>query len=430
MKIGVMVLGCPKNVADISNFKGIMNSRGHKIVDDATKADLVLVDTCGFIEEAKKESIEEILYLCSLKEQKSDLKIIATGCLVQRYYYELKSEIVELDGLIGNVSPVTLANLIENETYFYFRDPDGVYPFFDRMDNDSYAYLKIGDGCDRNCAFCSIPSFKGKSKSRRLEDILNEARKLIENGVREIILVSQDTTQYGADLGEENYLANLLEKLNDIDGDFWIRVMYLHPDHINEAIINAIINLPKVVNYFDIPIQSGSSRILKVMGRYKDPSELKRLFGLIRSKEPGAVLRTTIMVGFPGETEETFRETLDFISEIKFNRLGGFVYSPEEGTPSVNMDITMPSDEAAECLKELLDTQDQISFELNQTLIGKKLKVLVEEKIENNLVARGYNSAPEIDGTVISNGTTEPGNFATCLIEEAYDHDIKGVILE
>lgn len=429
MKIGVLVLGCPKNVADISNFKGIMKSKSHEIVDDALEADLVIVDTCGFIEAAKAESIEEILYLCSLKEQKSELKIIATGCLVQRYYYELKSDIPELDGLIGNVSPVTLADLIENETFFYHRDPDGIYPFVNRLDTASYAYLKIGDGCDRNCAFCSIPSFKGRSLSRKPEDIITEAKKLVENGVREIILVSQDTTQYGSDFGKPDYLAVLLEKLNAIDGDFWIRVMYLHPDHIDETIINTMIKLPKVVNYFDIPTQSGSSDILKAMGRFKSPSDLKQLFELIRSKEPGSVLRTTIMVGFPGETEETFKETLDFISEIKFNRLGGFVYSPEEGTQSADMKLTMNSEDAAEYLKILLDTQDQISYELNQTLVGKKLKVLVEEKVENELVARGYNSAPEIDGTIIGNGTVEPGNFATCLIEEAYEHDIKGVIL-
>ena len=429
MKIGVLVLGCPKNIADMSNFRGIMTSRNHEIVDNALEADLVVVDTCGFIEDAKRESIEEILYLCSIKDEKPELKVVATGCLVQRYYHELKTEIPELDGLIGSVSPQTLANLLEQEKFFYLAEPDGLYPFVSRLENSSYAYLKIGDGCDRNCAFCSIPSFKGRSRSRRVEEIIAEANHLIDKGVKEIILVSQDDTQYGIDLYSRPYLSELLRKLNSVPGDFWIRLMYLHPDHISEELIDTILGLPKVLNYFDIPIQSGSSEILKAMGRFRGPLELKEIFNLIRSKEPEAVLRTTIMVGFPGETVETFEETLNFIAEVRFNRLGGFVYSSEEGTLAAKLHQTMSSKDAAVLLNQLLDLQDEISLELNQTFIGRKLRVLVEEKLHETLVTRGYNCAPDIDGTVMCRGIAEPGTFVDCIIENAYEHDIEGVVV-
>jgi len=430
MKIGILTLGCPKNVADMENFKGILVRRGHQIVNDALIADLIVIDTCSFIEEAKKESIEEILNFCSLKEENPALKIIATGCLVQRYFNDLKAEIPELDGLIGVTSPMKLADLLERGTFFYFKQPVGVYDYIARESSSTYAYVKIGDGCDRNCAFCSIPSFKGRSKSRKMEDIVSEVQDLISSGTKEIILVSQDNTQYGKDFYGKQALPDLLEKLDDLKDGFWLRVMYLHPDHLSEEIIDAMASAKNVVKYFDIPVQSGSNKILKAMGRAKNREELVALFEKIRAKIPDAVLRTTIMIGFPGETLETFRETLNFIKEIRFNKLGGFVYSPEEGTPAHGEKITISKEKAQEFLEELLDEQDRISHELNQRFLKRKLKVLIEEKSGDFLIGRSWHFSPEIDGNVYIKGECRPGEFVEALITEVYENDLEGIVNE
>ncbi|OAA31237.1 ribosomal protein S12 methylthiotransferase RimO [Kosmotoga arenicorallina S304] len=430
MNIGVLTLGCPKNVADMENFKGIMKRRGHQIVSNALMADAIIIDTCGFIGEAKRESVEEILNFCSLKEENPSLKVIAIGCLVQRYFNELKEEIPELDGLIGVTPPDTLADLLEREEIFYLKQPTGVYDFSGRESGNTYAYVKIGDGCDRNCAFCSIPSFKGRSQSRKMEDIVSEVQALVSGGVKEIILVSQDNTQYGKDLYGKQALPDLLRKLDDIKEDFWVRVMYLHPDHLNEEIIDSIALSRNTVKYFDIPVQSGSNSVLKAMGRSKNREELIELFRKVRSKMPDAVLRTTIMVGFPGETSKTFAETLDFIKEVKFNKLGGFVYSPEEGTPAYSERVTISREKAQELLEELLDEQDRISYELNQQFLNKKLKVLIEDETEELSIGRSWHFSPEIDGNIYVRGKSKSGELIETVITQVYENDMEGFIID
>ncbi len=430
MNLGVLTLGCPKNLADMDNFAGIMKSQGHTIVDEIDETDLIIIDTCGFIEEAKKESIDEIFKAISAKKGKPGLKVVAVGCLVQRYFEEMKSDIPELDGLIGVTSPLTLARLIEKGELFYLQAPEGVYGYFNRRASGYSAYVKIGDGCNRNCAFCSIPLFKGPSASRSLESIKSETLSLVKKGVKEIVLVSQDNTQYGRDLDGDLDLGCLLRELNDLSGDFWIRVMYLHPDHVDLSLIDTMLELPKVVDYFDMPVQSGSDRILKAMGRTRNSSELGSIFNFIRAKAPHSVLRTTLMLGFPGETEETFRETMDFVKNVEFDRLGGFVYSREEGTDSFNKRRTTTTVRAKEMLELLLQEQDGISATRLSRYRGKVMKVLIEEAGQSYSIGRAFNSAPEIDGVVVLKGHVEEGLFTNVRITDTFEHDMEGVVLD
>jgi len=430
MKFGVLSLGCSKNIADMDNFMGIMRSRGHEIVKDASRADLLVIDTCGFIDDAKKESLEEIFRALSYKEHNPNLRVLAVGCLVQRYFEELKSEIREVDGLVGVTSPATLADLIERNEVFFIGEPYGVYEYSTRVAEKYSAYVKIGDGCNRNCAFCSIPNFKGFAASRTSESIVKETLSLVRQGVKEIVLVSQDCTQYGLDLDEGVTLAGLLGKLNDLEGDFWIRVLYLHPDHVEDELIDSILSLSKVVDYFDIPVQSGSDEILKRMGRSKNSRQLRDLLLGIREKAPHAVLRTTIMVGFPGESEATFNETVDFARSVRFDRLGGFVYSREEGTPAFDKKLTVSKNAAKEMLELLLDEQDRISAERLSDFKGKVVTVLLEESGESYTLGRAYNSAPDVDGVVVLKGHKQEGVFLKARITDTYEHDMEGVVLD
>ncbi len=430
MNLGVLTLGCPKNLADMENFKGIMRSQGNAIVEDILMADILVVDTCGFIEDAKRESIVEIFRAISAKKTNPDLKVIAVGCLVQRYFDEMKKDIPEIDGLIGVTSPLTLAKLIERGEYFYLGQPEGIYGFSDRLTDGYTAYVKIGDGCNRNCSFCSIPLFKGASKSRDLESIKQESLSLVKKGVKEIVLVSQDNTQYGRDLTGGESLGSLLRELDSLNGDFWIRVMYLHPDHLDNTIIETMLSLEKVVDYFDIPVQSGSDEILKRMGRSKKSQELKDMFLTIRWLAPHSALRTTILVGFPGETEKTFQETIDFVGQIGFDRLGGFAYSKEEGTPSFPFRRTINEEKAKEMLERLLEEQDLISAERLSSFRGKVMKVLVEESGTSYSIGRAYNCAPEIDGAVVLKGHNEEGVFIRARITDTFEHDMEGVVLD
>ncbi len=429
MIISILTLGCSKNEADSDYLKGKLIEKGHQISSNLQKTDLVIVYTCGFIHDAKEESINEIFRMISYKKDIRDLKIVAVGCLIQRYYEEFKREIPEIDGLIGVESAEKIAELITNEDYFYFSNGmNSVCEFTLREISSSHVYLKVGDGCNRNCAFCSIPSFKGKSVSRKIEDILNESIFLIKSGVKEIILVSQDITQYGLDLRNGSSLPLLLKKLNDVEGDFWIRVLYLHPDHIGEEIIKAMISLPKVINYFDIPIQSGSNKILKKMKRIKSTYQLKNIFNLIRDNSDDSVLRTTVMVGFPGENEDTFKETVDFIKDVRFDHLGGFTYSKEENTASFNMEETMNSDRAKELLNGLLEIQENISRDFLENMVGRDYKVLLE-KDDEDIFARSYAFAPDIDNTIYIKRGFFKRDFVKCRVTGIFENQLEGEII-
>ncbi|MDI3517548.1 MAG: ribosomal protein methylthiotransferase [Thermotogota bacterium] len=433
MKIYVHTLGCPKNEADMHVFKALALKKGHTLINverDIDPDTLVVVDTCGFIEEAKIESIETLL------EFSQTNRVVAVGCLVQRYYKELKDELPELEGLIGVVSPETLLNLLEKEHYFYHPEtPETVYDTCERtFTGNPFAYLKISDGCDRSCSFCAIPTFKGRHRSRSLEVIRREAEKLVSQGIKEIILVAQDTTAYGVDLYGRQALPELLSELENIPGDFWIRVMYLHPDHINEAIVRSIAEGRKTLPYFDIPVQHGSDHVLKLMGRSKSRSELIDLFRHIREMNRDAVLRTTVMVGHPGETEEDFEELKSFLATVRFDRLGAFIYSDEEGTLSYSMNDKVDRETAQRRLNEIMELQSQIAFEKNEGLIGKRLRVLVEDKRNGELIARSFMDAPEIDTEilVISNGNgikIEIGDFCEVEIVESLGYDLEATLL-
>ncbi|MFO7881412.1 MAG: 30S ribosomal protein S12 methylthiotransferase RimO [Kosmotogaceae bacterium] len=429
MKIGIKTMGCAKNEADMRNLGAILSKEGNEIVYDTDLADMIIIDTCGFIEEAKIESIDTILGFCELKKERH-FKVVAIGCLVQRYYDELYNDIPEIDGLIGVTSPRKVAELINNGEYYYRSEPDPIYEDCYRIDNMPYAYVKIGDGCERKCSFCSIPLFKGESKSRSIESIEKEVKELIENGTKEIVLVSQDTTQYGTDIYGKKSLSKLLNRLGKLRGEFWIRVLYLHPDHIDFDIIDTIGKEKKVLPYFDIPVQSGSNKVLEYMGRTRKTNELTQIFLDIRTRIPESILRTTIMLGHPGETPDTIKETFAFIQNIEFDRLGGFVYSPEEGTSSYDLPMTISKEKSEAHMEELLGIQDNISLRRNRLRIDETYDVLVDEIWGDRSLGRSYHFAPEIDGNVFLNRKVEPGKFVKCTIRNAYEHDFEGEVID
>lgn len=431
MKLYIVVLGCPKNEADFALFKHHIKQFGHEIVDDLDEADGVVIDTCGFILDAKQESIDTVLEFVEhkRKQQKEgrDFKIFVTGCLVQRYPKELPVEIPEVDGWFGVLPPKVLADNLE-KTKKYVTDPIAVYDFEGRVDDDlPYAYVKIADGCDRACTFCTIPKFKGGFVSRKLEDIVKEVKHLVAHGKKEIILVAQDTTGYGVDLYGKSMLPELLKQLNDIPGDFWIRVMYMHPDHVTDEILEGF-SYQKVVKYFDIPVQHGSEKILKLMNRTKTPEELEDLFEKIRTMYPEAVLRTSVIIGFPGETSQDFEELLEFIRRVEFDKLGAFMYSDEEDAPSYKLPHKVRSSTAQKRLDQLMEAQAEISFIRNQRYVGKVIDVLIEEEASGVLIGRGYMDAPEIDGNVFFKGSNLKG-FVRVKITEADTYDLEGELV-
>ncbi len=429
MKLYIVVLGCPKNEADFALFKFHLQKLGHEIVDDIEEADGVVIDTCGFILPAKSESIETILEFAQRKKEHPNFKIFATGCLVQRYADELIKEIPEVDGWFGVIQPALLAEKI-GKVNKLIAEPHVDYTFEGRIDNSlSYAYVKIADGCNRSCTFCTIPQFKGNFVSRRIEDILREVEFLVREGKKEIILVAQDTTAYGVELYGKQALPELLKRLNSINGNFWIRVMYMHPDHITDEIVDAF-GYEKVLKYFDIPIQHGSEKILKLMGRLRTPAELERLFDKIRTKYKDAVLRTSIIVGFPGETQAEFKEMLDFITSIEFDKLGGFIYSDEESAPSHTLPGKVSQRIAKKRLDELMEVQSQISLIRNEKYIGKTVDVIFDEEVDGVLVGRGYMDAPEIDGNVfVESPGYIPKDFCRVRITGADTYDLEGELL-
>jgi ribosomal protein S12 methylthiotransferase len=429
MKIGIKILGCPKNVADCEVLAAVLKKRGHEIVRSAEEADLVLIDTCTFIEDAKRETIDTILDFVYYKKSRRDLKIAVKGCMVQRYYEELKREIPEVDLWIGVLPPFEIAKAIENLSDSV-KDPDPVYEESDHEDLEGkpYAYVKIADGCDRKCTFCAIPLFKGRYRSRSVQSIVTEVEKLVRSGKKEIILVSQDSTAYGTDIYGKQHLPDLLREVSRIDGDFWIRVMYLHPDYLTDEIINAIASTEKVVPYFEVPVQHGSDKILRRMGRIKKRKELEALFEKIRSLSKDATIRTTVMVGFPGESEEDFQELLDFLSVAHPDRMGVFVYSDEEGTVASGYEDKVEKEIAQEREEIVASIIPDLLSSSNERWVGRTVRAIVERD-EGMLVARSFMDAPEIDGYIEVKGEAKEGEFVEVQITEAYDYYMEGRLI-
>ena len=427
-KIALISLGCEKNLVDSENILGLLLKNHYQIVNDKESADILIINTCGFIESIKKESIETILDSIGKKQ-----KVVVTGCLVNRYKEELEKEIPEVDLWI----PIrdyprfnALLATLDKELTNY----EGLNDNYRLVSTGSYsAYLKIGDGCSNCCTYCAIPLIRGPYVSRSFESIIEEAKKLANDGYKELIVLEQDTTRYGSDLKEKKTIVDLLKELLKINGLEYVRLLYLYPDEISDELIDLIAKEERLTPYFDIPIQHSEDKILKAMNRRGDKAYLKELFVKIRNRIPHAILRTTIMVGFPGETKEDFNNLLDFINEIKFDHLGAFKYSREEGTKSYDYPHQVRESTKQKRLEQLMELQQGISYELNKHHIGETMTGLVVGKENDYYLLRSYYNAPDdIDGKILfsSNRPLKEGEKVKVLIKESYVYDLYGTLVE
>ena len=436
-KVGMISLGCPKNQVDAEIMLKKLVDAGYILVQEADKADVVIVNTCGFIEDAKKESIDAILEMADLKEDGLLSKIVVTGCLAQRYKDEVVSEIPEVDGVVGigaNADIVAVCDaLFENdELYTSFPEKEALPLNGGRvLTTPEYtAYLKIAEGCSNRCSYCAIPSIRGDFRSREMDDVIDEAKNLCEKGVKEIILVAQDTTKYGEDLYGELKLPELLNKLSEIEELQWIRLLYCYPDKITDELIDAIAENDKVCNYIDMPMQHADGKILKAMNRKGDKESLLALVEKIRAKIPDVVLRSTFITGFPGETDEEFTTLSEFVNEARLDRVGCFAYSREEGTPAYDFDNQVDPEVAAERAEVIMNQQYTIAEEKLVECIGKTFDVLVEgyDPYTDSYYGRTYMDAPDIDNNVIltSGYRIDDGDIVPVEIFDKDDYSLIG----
>lgn len=439
LKIALESLGCSKNLVDAEIMMGILNRKGYKLVGEFEEADIILVNTCGFIESAKQESIDTILDLAQLKENGNLKLLIVTGCLAQRYAKELQAEIPEIDAIVGTGSyqqiDEIIANLEKENNIVSLNDIEFAYnedlPRY--VTTPEYmAYLKIGEGCDNHCTYCIIPKLRGRYRSRKMEDIIKEAKDLASKGVKELVVIAQDTTKYGLDLYGEVKLPQLLEELAQIDGIKWIRIMYSYPESITEELVKVIKKYDNICNYFDMPIQHASNKVLKLMNRHTTKEDIKSKVEMIRKYIPDATLRTTIIVGFPGETDEDFNELVEFAKDMKFDRLGAFAYSREEDTPADKLPNHLDEDVKLQRRDQLMLVQQEISQNLNAQKINNEYEVLIEEQIEDKVyIGRTQGDAEEIDSIVYvkSENQLEIGSFVKVKINNALEYDLMGDVV-
>ena len=434
MKILLDSLGCDKNLVDSENMLSLLTSAGFTLTDDPVEADIIIVNTCCFIDSAKEESINAILEAASYG---TDKIVIAAGCLSQRYPEEIRKELPEVDGMIGAAVPESILEEIErvlSEKGIAMPEPgknDSPAPGRVISTGGLFEYLKIAEGCSKNCAYCVIPGIRGKYRSRPMEDILEEAKDLAAKGVKELILVAQETTLYGGDIYGKNALHILLRKLCAIDGVKWIRIMYTYPEDVYPELLDVIASEDKICSYLDMPIQHINDDMLRMMNRHTTGSRIREIIDEIRSRIPGIALRTTLMTGFPGETEEMHRELLSFIKEYRFERLGVFIFSPQEGTPAFEMDEQVDSETSERRFEELMEAQQEISLEYGNSRIGQVEEVLAEGVIPEDgiCVGRTYRDAPEIDGLVFVEGLGDAstGDMFKVRITAASEYDVTGV---
>ncbi len=438
--IGFISLGCAKNQVDCERMMYRVQEAGHTVMSDVVGADVVVINTCGFIDSAKAEAIDFILQMAQLKQQGMIGKILVTGCLSQRYQDEIIKEMPEVDGILGtgNYTDVVDAidRLLADETVSEFASIDLPEQECGRIltTPEHYAYIKIAEGCDNRCSYCIIPYLRGKYRSRQMDDVLYEARILAANGVKELLVVAQDTSRYGMDFpGHKRLLPELLRQLCQIDGLEWIRIHYTYPDEIDDELIEVMATEPKIVKYLDIPIQHCNSKILKLMNRRGDRELLQELFGKLRSRIPGLILRTSVITGLPGEGEEEFEELCQFLIEQKLERVGAFPFSPEEGTPAAEMEF-VDSEIAQQRAQRVEMIQSEIMDAYNQSMQGKILDVLVDgydEELEQ-FYGRSYADSPEIDSRVwiaTQDALTE-GSFVKVCIDGVVDGELSGYLLE
>ncbi len=438
-KVAMVSLGCAKNQVDAEQMLCLLHEAGYEVTTEVEYCDVAIVNTCGFIESAKSEAITEILELGLLKGEGKIGKILVTGCLSQRYREELMEELPEVDGVLGCGSYTEIVSAVDDvlagDRPFRFGDINGEIQEVGRVltTPDYYAYLKIAEGCDNHCAFCVIPSLRGKYRSRRFEDLIEEAKQLADDGIKELIVIAQDTSRYGIDLYGKRRLSDLLRELCKIDGFHWIRVHYLYPDEMDEELIDTIAQEEKICSYLDIPIQHCNDAILRHMNRRGNKEYLETLIPHLREKIPGLVLRTSLIAGLPGEGEEEFEELCRFLKKHRLERVGCFAFSPEEGTAAAKMEY--PDSDVAERRAEIVaELQSRIMDDYNDSLVGKTLEVLVEgyDRLAECQFGRTYADSPEIDGMVFFSAENRyrPGSFVKVTIEEAMDGDLIGTAVE
>ena len=440
IKVGMVSLGCPKNQVDAEHMVYNLREEGFELIADAGLADVVVINTCGFIESAKQEAIDTILEFCTLKTEGRIKAVIVTGCLAERYREEISAEMPEVDAVIGIGSNAMLGTVINK----ILNGEGRINTFGDKysliiggkrlISTDTFAYIKIAEGCDNCCTYCAIPSIRGRFRSRKMEGIIKEAEWLAKVGYKEIILIAQDTTRYGEDIYGKSMLPELMREIAKIDGIKWIRTLYSYPERITDELIDVIANEPKCVKYLDIPIQHCDGEILRMMNRVGDDKSLRELVLKLRARIPGIILRTTLIAGFPGETEEQFEALCQFVKDIKFDRLGCFAYSAEEGTPAADFPDRVDEEIKQRRADIIMETQMLINDEICEAMPGRTLEVVVEgfDRYAECFFGRSQSEAPEIDGKIFF---TSPrplaiGEYVKVEIDSVMDYDLIGFVVE
>ena len=440
MNILFISLGCDKNLVDSEVMLGLLDKKGYQIVDSEEDADIIVVNTCCFIHDAKEESIQTILEMAEYKKEGKLKALIVTGCLAQRYQQEIIDEIPEVDAVLGTTSYDHIVEAVEEALagngHVVLEDVDALPDVKEKRlvtTGGHYAYMKIAEGCDKHCTYCIIPNLRGNYRSVPMEKLLAEAKDLADQGVKELILVAQETTVYGKDLYGEKSLHKLLRELCKISGIQWIRILYCYPEEIYDELIQTIKEEKKVCHYLDLPIQHASDAVLKRMGRRTSKAQLVEIIEKLRKEIPDISLRTTLITGFPGETQEQHEELKDFVDEMEFDRLGVFTYSPEEDTPAATMTEQIPEEVKEDRQAELMELQQEIAFDLAEDMVGREVLVMIEGKVadENAYVGRTYKDAPNVDGLIFINTDEElmSGDFARVRVTGALEYDLIGELI-
>lgn len=441
MKVFLVSLGCDKNLVDSEHISGILQASGYTFTDDESEADIIIINSCCFINDAKEESINTIFEMAKYKNDRCKALVLA-GCLAQRYHEEIKDEIPEIDICIGTTAFDDIAKTLDE----YFKNkqkivdledincPAGFKAPREISTFGGYGYLKIAEGCDKHCTYCIIPKVRGDFRSVPMENVLEEAKQMASLGIKEINLIAQETTMYGTDLYGKKSLHTLIHELSKIDGIKWIRILYCYPEDIYDELIEEIKTNEKVCHYLDLPIQHASDRILKLMGRQTTQDEIKSKIDALRKAVPDIVLRTTLIAGFPGESDKDHKEVLDFVEDTKFDRLGVFTYSQEEGTPAASMDDQIDEDVKVRRRNEIMELQQEIVFDKNESLVGEEFEAIIEGKIpmENAYIGRTYMDAPGVDSNifVVTDEELMSGDFVKVSVTGANDYDLIGDMTE
>lgn len=440
MNILFISLGCDKNLVDSEVMLGLLDAKGYQIVDDETQADIIVINTCCFVHDAKEESIQTILEMAEYKTEGRLKALIVTGCLAQRYRQEIIDEIPEVDAVLGTTAYDKIVEAVEEALagagHVELENVNAL-PLVDTKrlvtTGGHYAYMKIAEGCDKHCTYCIIPKLRGNYRSVPMERLIQEAKDLAEQGVKELILVAQETTLYGKDIYGEKSLHKLLRELCKVDGIRWIRILYCYPEEIDDNLIQVMKEEKKLCHYLDLPIQHANDEILKRMGRRTSKAQLEEIIGKLKREIPDITLRTTLITGFPGETEEQHEELKAFVDEMEFDRLGVFTYSPEEDTPAAEMPDQIPEEVKEDRQAEIMELQQEIAFAQAEDMIGEEVLVMIEGKVadENAYVGRTYKDAPGVDGLIFINTDEElmSGDFARVKVTGAVEYDLMGELL-